>query len=71
MVLVFSNSDTVVCQTFKLFLGKRRGAGKTTNLPPANSHMKTRENTSPQTHIYHNRSILQGENDLARIWLLE
>ena len=50
---------------------KGRGAGKTTNLPPAIIHMKTRENTYPQTHIYHIRSILQGENGLARIGLLE
>lgn len=71
MVLVFSISDTRLCQTFKLFFEKGRGAGETTNPPPAIIHMEMRENTYPQTHIYHNRSILQGENDLARIGLLE
>ena len=49
MVLVFSISDTVVCQMFKLFFKKRRGAGKTTNLPPAIIHMITRDNI-PSDH---------------------
>ena len=38
MVLVFSISDTRLCQTFKVFSRKRLGAGKTTNLPPANTY---------------------------------
>jgi hypothetical protein len=49
MVLVFSISDTRLCQTFKVFSIKRRRVGKTTNLPPAIIHMKTRENT-PSDH---------------------
>jgi hypothetical protein len=71
MVLLFSISDTRLCQTFKLFFKKGRGVRKTTNPPPAIIHMETRENTYPQTQTYHIRSILQGENDLARIGLLE
>lgn len=72
MVLVFSISDTRLCQTFKVFFQKRREVGKTTNLPPANS--LTHDNEGQHTlrpRTYHIRSILQGENDLARIGLLE
>ena len=62
MVWVFSISDTRLCQTFKLFFKKGRGAGKTTNLPPAIIHMETRENTYPQTTSYpHPFNLARGK----------
>ena len=45
MVLVFSISDTRLCQTFKVFLEKGGGQEKPLTYPPrTHSHMKTREN---------------------------
>lgn len=73
MVLGFFNVDQKDCQPFKVFSRKKSGVGKTTNLPPTNTHISNqmKEHTTFRPRPYHFHSILQAENDLATIGFLE